>query len=118
MMLPAYQTVQVAFRYPVHFTTALFAADNPLLRDTLGAERAPGLPAKALCVVDRGVVESRPDLPAEIEAYFGAFGHPAATGLVRGRRPSPLVRLRRTLPTGRRADERGGPCGAFCARTT
>ncbi len=98
MMLPAYQTVQVAFRYPVHFTTALFA--------------------KALCVVDRGGVESRPDLPAEIEAYFGAFGHPAATGLVRGRRPSPLGRLSRTLPTGRRADERGGPCGAFCARTT
>ena len=57
VMLPIRQSVQVAFHYPVHFTSGLFAPDNALLRDVLTHDAASE-PAKALCVIDDGVVAS------------------------------------------------------------
>jgi 3-dehydroquinate synthase len=62
------QTVQVSFRYPVCFTTELFAYDNPLLADII---RGPGMnrPRKILCIIDQGVVEHHPNLIADIESY-------------------------------------------------
>jgi 3-dehydroquinate synthase len=72
-MLPIQQRVQVAFQYPVHFTSGLFAPENPLLRDALAAAHS-GEPAKALCVIDHGVVAAHPGLLDAIDASFRAPG--------------------------------------------
>ncbi len=74
MMQPIHQAVRVAFRYPVHFTTDLLAPGNPLLRDTLLAGRDPDFSAKALCVLDGGVLEHHPGLPGAITRYFENAG--------------------------------------------
>ena len=58
----------VSYRYPVHFTTALFSVGNPLLAETV-ADEAHDLPRKVLIVVDRGVVTHHPRLLPSIEAY-------------------------------------------------
>jgi 3-dehydroquinate synthase len=63
------QAVRISFRYPVHFTTGLFALGNPLLRDILVADRAATGPSKVLCVIDDGLVEHHPRVPAAIAAY-------------------------------------------------
>ncbi len=65
------QQVEVTFRYPVHFTRNLFAAENALLADALleGASPATG-PKRVLVVVDEGVVRHHPNLAADITAYF------------------------------------------------
>lgn len=52
------QTIQVQFRYAVHFTRGLFEPENPLLRRTLGDGRNGR--AKVLLVVDNGVCEATP----------------------------------------------------------
>lgn len=70
MTQPIQQAVRVSFRYPVHFTTDLFAPGNSLLRDLLAADPAAAGPSKMLCVVDRGVAEHHPGLPPAITAYF------------------------------------------------
>jgi 3-dehydroquinate synthase len=62
------QQLQVTFRYPVHFTTGLFAASNPLLRDVV-TQDADRTPADVVAVVDRGVVETHPALISDIQAY-------------------------------------------------
>lgn len=62
------QDLQVSFRYPVHFTRDLFAADNPLLKDVV-AHDAGDLPRKLLVVVDRGVYRHHSQLLRQIEAY-------------------------------------------------
>lgn len=62
------QSVQVHFRYAVHFTVDLFAPENPLLKDVIGRDSA-NLPKKALFVIDQGVYEHHPDLPSAIEVY-------------------------------------------------
>ena len=59
------QTVNVTFRYPVHFTEGLFAPDNPLLADVLTQSE----PKRALFVVDEGVVAHHAQLPSDIRAY-------------------------------------------------
>ena len=65
------QQVEVTFRYPVHFTRDLFAADNPLLADTLLGGALPGAgPKRVLVVVDEGVTQHHPDLTADIAAYL------------------------------------------------
>ncbi|MDP9312334.1 MAG: 3-dehydroquinate synthase [Pseudomonadota bacterium] len=68
-MQAIHQHIQVSFRYPVCFTTDLFAQDNPLLRDIICAG-STDFPKKILCVVDRRVTQHRPDELASIEAYF------------------------------------------------
>ncbi len=62
------QDIQVRFRYQVHFTTGVFAPENPLLRDVAGGGGGP-LPRKLLFVVDEGVHRHHPDLLHDIEAY-------------------------------------------------
>ncbi|QBD78781.1 3-dehydroquinate synthase [Ktedonosporobacter rubrisoli] len=67
-MQPLCQTVQVNYRYAVHFTSHLFACENALLREVIGAgeEHAP---QKILCVIDAGVCRHHPALSEAVEAY-------------------------------------------------
>jgi 3-dehydroquinate synthase len=62
------QEIHVAFRYPVHFTTGLFAGSNRLLRN-LVARSDDGPPARMVAVVDRGVDRAHPDLVDSIGRY-------------------------------------------------
>jgi 3-dehydroquinate synthase len=62
------QDIQVNFRYAVHFTRDLFAADNPLFKDTVAPE-VSSAPRKVLVVVDRGVHRHHPQLVPKIAAY-------------------------------------------------
>jgi 3-dehydroquinate synthase len=77
------QEFLVPVRYPVHFTTGVFAASNPLLRDlvaTGGVARTNATtgdsdddaPAKLVVVVDRGVERAHPTLIDTIGAYCAA----------------------------------------------
>ena len=73
MHIPALkQQFQVAFSYPVHFTEALFHADNTLIRDTLAQDGGEG-PRKIFFVVDSGVVAQHPQLIAAITHYVEAY---------------------------------------------
>jgi 3-dehydroquinate synthase len=65
------QEIQVSFRYPVHFTTGLFAPANTLLRDLVARAGASGR-SRMLVVLDSGVERARPDLVGAISAYFDA----------------------------------------------
>ena len=68
---PYHQLVSVPFDYPVYFTRGLFDRRNPLLVNTLdrlGEERSH----RAAVFLDQGVVDARPDLPAEVERFFSA----------------------------------------------
>ena len=78
-----HQEFLVPVRYPVYFTTGVFAASNPLLRDIvmggissgIGATIAEDtLPVKAVVVVDRGVDEAHPALLDSIAAYCEKSG--------------------------------------------
>jgi 3-dehydroquinate synthase len=72
------QEIQVAFRYPVHFTTGVFTTSNRLVRDLV--RTADGqTPARAVVVVDDGVVRAHPDLVASIDRY--CVEHEAAVTL-------------------------------------
>ncbi len=62
-----HQDIQVRFRYPVHFTTDLFALDNPLFNESVRGTRT------ALFVLDEGMSRHHPRLPAAIEAYCGRY---------------------------------------------
>jgi 3-dehydroquinate synthase len=62
------QEIRVAFRYPVHFTTGVFAPSNRLVRDLVQSDER-GTPAKVAVVVDRGVERAHPELVASIERY-------------------------------------------------
>lgn len=79
-MQSIHQAVRINFRYPVHFTTGLFALGNPLLRDILVAGRVATDPSKVLCVIDGGLVEHQPGVPAAIAAYTRSIDD--ALGLV------------------------------------
>ncbi len=74
------QDIRVNFRYAVHFTLDLFAADNPLFKDVLTPDADAGSPRKLLVVVDRGVHRHHPQLLPKIEAYCRR--HPEALTLV------------------------------------
>ncbi|SEK18898.1 3-dehydroquinate synthase [Parapedobacter koreensis] len=63
------QSFTVAYRYQVHFTKALFSIANPVLARFF-ASHATDIMAKALVVVDDGVVEHHVNLLQEIRAYF------------------------------------------------
>jgi 3-dehydroquinate synthase len=65
------QEIQVSFRYPVHFTTGVFTAANPLLRD-LAARPDAHAASRVVVVVDSGVERAHPDLLDAIRDYFAA----------------------------------------------
>jgi 3-dehydroquinate synthase len=78
MMDVIQQEFLVPVRYPVHFTTGVFAASNRLLRDVIAdgrssAAAAPNgedrLPARVVVVLDRGVERAHPTLVDTILAY-------------------------------------------------
>ena len=63
-----HQTIEVSFRYPVHFTTGIFTAANPLLRDLVAGTDREG-PARLVAVVDGGVLRAHPGLLDAIRTY-------------------------------------------------
>lgn len=65
------QEIHVSFQYPVHFTTGVFTAANPLLRDVVTRPGASGV-SRVLVVLDSGVEATHPGLLDAIRAYFGA----------------------------------------------
>ena len=73
------QRFAVAYEYPVYFTERLFDPANPVLREVvtrLEADRRH----RCLMFVDDGLLEARPGLADEVEAYFRHHG--AALALV------------------------------------
>jgi 3-dehydroquinate synthase len=66
-MKPIVQDFAVRYQYPVHFTTNVFAPDNPILADILRTA-GPGR-HKVLCVVDEGVASGKLSILPRIEAY-------------------------------------------------
>ena len=83
------QEFLVPVRYPVHFTTGVFATSNPLLRDLVGSGHAArtnattgdsedDAPAKLVVVVDRGVERAHPALIDAIGAYCAAHANAIA----------------------------------------
>ncbi|MDP9471344.1 MAG: 3-dehydroquinate synthase [Chloroflexota bacterium] len=71
VLQPIHQVAEVTFRYPIFFTHDLFAPENSLLIDVMGAGRDTSGPSKAIVVLDRGLLEQNPDLLDTIEAYAG-----------------------------------------------
>lgn len=65
------QEIHVSFRYPVHFTTGVFAPANPLLRDLMARRGAPGA-SRVLVVLDSGVTAAHPGLLDAVHGYFAA----------------------------------------------
>lgn len=63
-----HQKVTVPFAYPVWFTRALFAPENPTLCAALQQD-PQSQPHRALAVVDAGLVAACPALPSQIMAY-------------------------------------------------
>ena len=62
------QHLRVTFHFPVHFTTGVFAVDNPVLRSVLTRTDDPA-PVDLLVVVDAGVAAAHPALVADISRY-------------------------------------------------
>jgi len=60
--------LSVAFQYPLRFTARVLDPANPCLRDVV-ASRADYLPAKVAFIVDHGVLQARPNLFQDIQAY-------------------------------------------------
>jgi len=70
MMDVIQQEFLLPVRYPVHFTTSVFAASNTLLRDLIAAGQGEDeAPARVAVVVDRGVERAHPALVETIGAY-------------------------------------------------
>ena len=68
-MFSIQREIQVGFQLRVFFTRNVFAAANPLLRDTLLTE--PGERVHGVIVVlDEALAQSQPELVPQIEAYF------------------------------------------------
>ena len=63
------QRVEVAFSYPVHFTSGVFSPQNAALAQAVAASE-PTEPAKVLCVVDAGVLRSRAGMLDQIDRYW------------------------------------------------
>jgi 3-dehydroquinate synthase len=62
------QKVRVDFEYPVYFTHGVMAPSNLLLRDIV-ARSADRSPSDLIVVLDQGVLDHHPDLPAQIAEY-------------------------------------------------
>ena len=65
------QKFKVSFSYPVHFTRYVFNPANSLLADCMTgcSDKA----ARALMIIDAGVVTANQDLLAQINSWFSAF---------------------------------------------
>lgn len=74
-----WQEFAVPYRYPVHFTENLFAAENPTLARTV-CRLEPELRHRCLFFVDDGVAKAIPELVESIVAY--AARHACAIDLV------------------------------------
>ena len=66
-MQPLLQQFSISYHYPVHFTTDVFAVENPVLVEALGAARAG--PHAVLCVIDAGLLEADPKLLGRVKCY-------------------------------------------------
>jgi 3-dehydroquinate synthase len=62
------QSFSVRFEYSVFFTERMLAPDNPVLANTVHSADQCDLP-KMLAVIDRGVVEARPEIANEFSRY-------------------------------------------------
>src|SRR5712692_6191425 len=71
------QEIQVCFHYPVHFTTDLFAPENPLFAQVTEGGGTRGR-RKVLFVIDEGVNRHHPELGELIVAYCRRHGIPLA----------------------------------------
>ena len=67
-----WQRFAVEFAFPVCFTRALFAPENPLLRDTL-VRPEPSRRHRLLAFVDDGALAVLPGLVERIKAYTAAY---------------------------------------------
>jgi 3-dehydroquinate synthase len=65
------QQIVVRFAYPVCFTDDLFAAENPLLADTIISREGP---ARVMLVLDDGVAAKHPQLAGRFDEYCRAHG--------------------------------------------
>lgn len=65
------QQFEVPFRYPVHFTTNVFDAENRLLRDVMIADTKRT--ARALVIIDDGLAKACPALSAAASTWFAAM---------------------------------------------
>ena len=72
------QSLTVPFEFPVIFTRNVFAADNPLLAETMN-RLGEGRRHRAMVAIDSGVDAAHRDLQRRIKEYFHA--HPARTEL-------------------------------------
>lgn len=62
------QRLTVSFEYPVHFTRDSLNPGNPHLREAISS-REPSRRHRVLAVIDSGVVDAWPSLPADLFAY-------------------------------------------------
>jgi 3-dehydroquinate synthase len=67
------QAIHVTFRFPVHFTTGVFDASNPILH-TLIAGASERLPSDTIAVVDDGAATAHPAMVASLERYCREHG--------------------------------------------
>ncbi len=65
------QGIQVRFRFPVHFTTGIFDAANPILHSLI-AGASDRRPSNLLAIVDEGVSRAHPAIVTSIERYCRA----------------------------------------------
>lgn len=63
------QSFNVAYQYQVHFTNGLFAVGNPVFRRFMETH-SPDTEAKALVIIDQGVMQHHEALWTQIKAYF------------------------------------------------
>lgn len=73
---PIRQRVPVTFDYDVLFTTGLFALDNPMLAQVIGGGALET--ARAIALVDSGLLPHYPDLLEQIAAYTNFYGDTVA----------------------------------------
>ncbi|MBY5957221.1 3-dehydroquinate synthase [Membranicola marinus] len=61
----------VPYQYEIHFTSDLFAIENPLVREYFSQhKKLKGQKPKVLFMIDQGVVDHHPDLSTRIGLYF------------------------------------------------
>lgn len=65
------RSLSVPWRHQVWFTERVFEASNRVLREVLTDRRGPGR-ARALAVIDNGLVEAQPELAGELETWFAS----------------------------------------------
>jgi 3-dehydroquinate synthase len=73
-LAPLHQAVTVTFQYAVHFTSALFDLENPLLSQVITQSTAAS-PRKCLFVIDGGLNSAYPELVDAIQAYSDRYSH-------------------------------------------